>query len=193
MLHVYSFVCVLLAGIVRGFSGFAFATLAIMSLSLLLPLSTVVPAVFLLEVVAGIHLLPAVRKAVEWRSIGLVVGSSIVFTPLGVYALSSVPAEPMKVVLAVFSLISAALLFFGYQLRRMPTRAEATATGSLAGLLNGAFGIGGWPIIIFFLARPWLWRLVAHRSLYLFWRWIFQAYCFFLLLTSTRLIVFCFL
>ena len=154
MLHVYSFVCVLLAGIVRGFSGFAFATLAIMSLSLLLPLSTVVPAVFLLEVVAGIHLLPAVRKAVEWRSIGLVVGSSIVFTPLGVYALSSVPAEPMKVVLAVFSLISAALLFFGYQLRRMPTRAEATATGSLAGLLNGAFGIGGWPIIIFFLGSP---------------------------------------
>jgi len=154
MLYFYAFACVLLAGIVRGFSGFAFASLAIMSLSFFLPLSAVVPTIFLLEVVAGIHLLPAIWRTVEWRSIGLIVGSSIAFTPLGVYALSSFPAEPMKVVLAVFSLIAATLLFFGYQLRRMPTRVEAAATGSFAGLLNGAFGIGGWPIIIFFLGSP---------------------------------------
>ena len=36
----------------------------------------------------------------------------------------------------------------------MPGRASTVATGAASGLLNGAFGIGGPPVILFFFASP---------------------------------------
>jgi len=143
--------CVFLAAIVRGFSGFAFAMLTITSISVALPPATVVPAMFLLEVAAGIHLLPSIWKHVHWRSIGVIVGTAIACTPVGVYLLANVPAQPMKIALAIFVFASAAVLMTGAQMRRMPTTMETAATGAASGLLNGAFGMGGPPVIIFFL------------------------------------------
>lgn len=154
MVFVYAFVCILLAGIVRGFSGFAFAILVVISLSFVLPPTTIVPAVLLLEVVAGLHLLPSIWNRIHWKSIIIIVLASVVFTPLGVYLLTSVPARPMTLGLAVMTFVAAAVLATGYQLKRMPTALETAATGASAGLLNGAFGIGGPPIIIFFLGSP---------------------------------------
>jgi uncharacterized membrane protein YfcA len=154
LIYVYAFLCVLVAGIVRGFSGFAFAFIAVISLSFALPPATIVPAVFLLEVAAGLHLLPSIWKSVHWQSIRVMSLFAILCTPLGVYVLTNVPEEPMKIALAIFGVVAAAVLLTGYQLKRMPTTAETAATGAAAGLLNGAFGIGGPPIIIFFLGSP---------------------------------------
>jgi uncharacterized membrane protein YfcA len=151
---VYAFACVFLAGIVRGFSGFGFALLAIISISFVLPPATIVPAMFALEVAAGIHLLPSIWKDIHWRSIAVIVVSAIACTPIGVYVLANVPAEPMKLALAVIVFVTAAALMAGFQMKRMPTPVETAATGAAAGLLNGAFGIGGPPIIVFFLGSP---------------------------------------
>ena len=152
--YVYAFVCVLLAGIVRGFSGFAFAALVVISVSFVMPPVTVVPAVLILEVIAGLHLLPSIWRSVHWQSISIIVAAAVLATPFGVYVLANVPAEPMKLGLAVITFAAAAILLTGYQLKRMPRPAETAATGVAAGLLNGAFGIGGPPIIIFFLGSP---------------------------------------
>lgn len=152
--YVYAFICVFLAGIVRGFSGFAFAALVVISVSFVLPPMTVVPAVLILEVIAGIHLLPSIWRTVHWQSILIIVAASVIATPFGVYVLANVPAEPMKLALAVITFVAAAVLATGYQLKRMPRPAETAATGVAAGLLNGAFGIGGPPIIVFFLGSP---------------------------------------
>jgi uncharacterized membrane protein YfcA len=151
---IYAFICVFLAGIVRGFSGFGFALLTIISISFVLPPATIVPAMFALEVAAGINLLPSIWRDIHWRSIAVIVGSAIICTPLGVYVLAHVPAEPMKLALAAIVLITAAVLMSGFQMKRMPTTMETTATGATAGLLNGALGIGGPPIIVFFLGSP---------------------------------------
>lgn len=153
-IYIYAFVCVFLAGVVRGFSGFAFAFIVVISLSFVLPPATIVPAVFLLEVAAGLHLLPSIWSSIHWQSIRILALLAILFTPLGVYVLTQVPEEPMKLALAVFGVLAAAVLLTGYQLKRMPTPAETAATGAAAGLLNGAFGIGGPPIIVFFLGSP---------------------------------------
>ena len=148
---LYACACVLFAAIVRGFSGFGFAMLTITSISVALPPATGVPAMFLLEVAAGVHLLPSIWKHVHWRSIGILVGMGIAFTPPGVYLLANVPADPMKVALSVVVFASAAVLLAGVQMKRMPTSMETAATGAASGLLNGAFGMGGPPIIVFFL------------------------------------------
>jgi uncharacterized membrane protein YfcA len=56
------------------------------------------------------------------------------------------------VALGVFVLASAILLAQGYALKRMPGTAATLATGAAAGLLNGGFGIGGPPVILFFFS-----------------------------------------
>jgi len=150
----YSLVVVLLAAIVRGYSGFGFSLLAVTGLSLTLAPAEVVPSIFMLEIAASLHLLPGIWKEIHWRSIGWLLAGCLVATPLGVWLLASVPVAPMKVALGAIVLLSALLLARGYALKTMPNRAATLATGAASGLLNGGFGIGGPPVVLFFFASP---------------------------------------
>jgi len=150
----YSMIVVLLAAIVRGYSGFGFSLLAVTGLSLTLSPVEIVPSIFLLEVAASLHLLPGIWKHIHWRSIGWLLLGCFVATPLGVWLLASVPVAPMKVALGFFVLVSAILLAQGYALKRMPGVGATFATGAASGLLNGGFGIGGPPVVLFFFSSP---------------------------------------
>src|SRR3954452_1290136 len=89
--------CVFAAAIVRGYSGFGFSLLAITSLSLMLPPAEIIPPIFMMEVAASLSLLPGIWKDIHWRSLGLLGAGCLVGTPIGVWLLASVPAEPMKI------------------------------------------------------------------------------------------------
>ncbi|WP_421695144.1 sulfite exporter TauE/SafE family protein [Aestuariivirga sp.] len=145
---------VFLAAIVRGYSGFGFSLLAITSLSLIFPPARIIPAIFLLEIAASLHLLPAIWGHVHWRSIGFLAAGTLLGTPLGVYALANVPPAPMTLALALFVLLATGLLWRGFALARMPNAPATVAVGAAAGLANGAFGIGGPPVILFYFASP---------------------------------------
>ncbi len=154
LLLVYGSLCVFGAAVVRGYSGFGFSLLSITALSLILPPVTVVPSIFLLEVAASIRLLPEVWGQVHWRSIRVLLVGCLVATPLGVWALANAPVTPMKLALAAFVLLSAILLTRGVALRSMPGTAGTFGTGVATGLLNGGFGMGGPPLVIFYLSTP---------------------------------------
>ena len=146
--------CVFAAAIVRGYSGFGFSLLAITSLSLMLPPTQIIPPIFMMEVAASLSLLPGIWKEIHWRSLGLLGVGCLVGTPIGVRLLASVPAAPMKMALASAVLVSVGFLWFGYTRKKMPSATETIATGGISGLLNGALGIGGPPIVIFFFNSP---------------------------------------
>ncbi len=150
----YGMAVVLAAAAVRGYAGFGFSLLAVTGLSLTLPPAEVVPSIFMLEIAASLHLLPGIWKEIHWRSIAWLLVGCFIATPLGVWLLASVPEAPMKVALGLFVLISAILLVQGYALKRMPGRAATLATGAASGLLNGGFGIGGPPVVLFFFSSP---------------------------------------
>lgn len=150
----YALCCVFVAALARGFSGFGFTLLSIMSLSFVLPLTTIVPAMVILEIAAGIKLLPAIWRHVHWRSINVLVLSSVVSTPLGAYLLASVSADAVKVVLAVLIVACCIVLISGYKLKKMPSVLQTAVTGAGAGVLNGSLGLGGPPVIVFFLGSP---------------------------------------
>jgi uncharacterized membrane protein YfcA len=150
----YGLVCILVAAFVRGYSGFGFSLLAITALSLRLAPAEIVPSIFLMEIAASLHLLPSIWREIHWRAIGVLLVGYTVAVPLGVWLLASMPQAPMKVALGVFVLASALLLMRGFALKRMPGPAATVATGGVSGLLNGAFGIGGPPVILFFFSSP---------------------------------------
>ena len=145
---------VFLAAIVRGYSGFGFALLAITALSLIYRTSEVVPAIFLLEIAASVHLVPTIWREVHWRSLLPLMAGALIGTPLGVHALANAPEAPMRLALALFVLAATILLWRGFSLKRMPNAPATVAVGTATGLANGAFGMGGPPVVLFYFASP---------------------------------------
>jgi len=154
ILLAYGMACVFGAAIVRGYSGFGFSLLAITALSLAMEPKDVIPAIFMMEIAASLHLLPGIWREVHWRSISLLLIGCIVATPIGVWILASAPAAPMKIALAVAVAVAAVMLWRGFRLERTPGLAATIATGAASGFLNGGLGIAGPPVILFYFSSP---------------------------------------
>jgi len=145
---------ILVAGIIRGYSGFGFSMVAVMSLSLIFPPVEVVPLILVLEIVASVSLLPRVWRQVDWRSLLWLSMGVLLGTPAGVYLLANVPARPMRAAIAITVMTLVVLLWRGFALKTMPGRNQTLFTGVASGLLNGAATIGGPPVILFYLSTP---------------------------------------
>jgi uncharacterized protein len=154
MLLAFACLIIFLAAIVRGFSGFGFSLLSITALSLIYTPAEIVPSIFMLELAASANLLPSVWKDIHWKSLGPLTLGCLIATPIGVYFLAHLPAAPMQFALAIFVLVATALLWRGFALKSMPGPIASTLVGAASGLSNGAFGIGGPPVILFYFASP---------------------------------------
>jgi uncharacterized protein len=151
-----AFAClvVFLAAIVRGYSGFGFSLLTVTALSLVYPPAEIVPSIFMLELAASANLLPGIWKDIHWKSLGPLTLGCLIATPIGVWALAHFPSAPMQIALSLFVLIATYLMWKGFALKSMPGPIASTAAGAASGLANGAFGIGGPPVILFYFASP---------------------------------------
>jgi uncharacterized protein len=145
---------IFLAAIVRGFSGFGFSLLAITAISLILPVAQIVPSIFLLEIAASLNLIPGIWREIHWGSLRWLMVGYVVGLPVGGYALIHAPAEPAQIVLGIFVIGTAILMLRGFHLERTPGAGASTGTGVASGVLNGAFGIGGPPVILFYFSAP---------------------------------------
>jgi len=123
-------------------------------LSLVLPPLQVVPMVLMFEVATSIGLLRHVWREVEWRSLWLLLAGTCAATPLGIYALAALPADALRIALALVVFAAAILIWRGFVLDRTPGRSATVGVGLLAGFLNGSMAIVGPPVILFYFATP---------------------------------------
>ena len=151
---LYGVAAVLAGAWLKGYTGFGASMLWMTSLSLVLPPLQVVPMVLMFEVVTSIALLPQVWKDVRWRSIGLLLLGTWAATPIGIHALSSLPAAPIRMALAAVVFIAAFLILRGFALTKEPGRLATAGVGLMAGVLNGSMGIVGPPVILFYFSSP---------------------------------------
>jgi uncharacterized protein len=151
-----AFACLIIfcAAIVRGFSGFGFSLLTITALSLIYAPAEIVPSIFMLEVAASLNLLPGIWKDIHWKSLLPLTTGCLIATPFGVWLLAHVPPAPMQLAISLFVLTATFLMWQGYALKSMPGTVASTAVGAASGLANGAFGIGGPPVVLFYFASP---------------------------------------
>jgi len=141
-----------LGALARGYSGFGFSAILVSSWALVTdPARAVVVALFL-EVTASLMQAVSVWKDVPWKRIGLLMAGAIIGTPLGVYLLATMPREPLKLGIALFVLISAALLYRGYRVRSAAGNGSIAAVGVASGVANGAVAMGGLPVALFLTA-----------------------------------------
>jgi len=150
----FALCCIFAAAVVRGYAGFGFSLLSVTALSILLEPRQIIPTIFILEVCASIHLLAINWRHVHWHALGWLVVGCLIGTPIGVYALARVPAAPLKVALAGVVVTIAILLSRGFTLKALPGRPGTVGTGLVSGVLNGALGVGGPPVVILFFSTP---------------------------------------
>ena len=151
---LYCVVAVLAGAWLKGYTGFGASMLWMTSLSLVLPPLQVVPMVLMFEVATSITLLPQIWRDVRWRSIALLLLGTWAATPIGILALTSLPATPIRLALAIVVLVAAVLILRGFTLSKEPGRPATVGIGLMAGALNGSMGIVGPPVILFYFSSP---------------------------------------
>jgi uncharacterized membrane protein YfcA len=146
---------IFLATLIRSAFGFGEALVAVPLLALLMPVEIAAPLAVLLSVtVAGIILVQDWHK-VHIRSAWWLVLSTMFGIPFGLLLLTAVPERVVKATLAVVI-----IAFSVYCLARR-TRLElkndrfAWLFGFSAGVLGGAYGMNGPPLVIYGALRRW--------------------------------------
>jgi uncharacterized membrane protein YfcA len=140
------------AAFLRGFTGFGFALAAVPALSLMLNPVVVVPCTLILGALAGVQVLPKLRHLVHWRSVWILVAGSLVGSPVGIWLLTTLPANTMRAGIGVVLMVAVAVLWRQPRLANSPPTALGLATGFISGMLNGSTALAGPPVILFFLS-----------------------------------------
>ena len=148
----YAFLAILIAAVIRGYSGFGFSALTVTSLSLILPPAEVVPTAFLLEIAASMFMLPMVWRSIDWQKLNWLVLGIFAGTPAGLLFLAEVPQDPVRFTISGLVLVACFLLWKNVRIRSEGGRKRLLVVGGFSGLVNGAAGIGGLPIVLFLLS-----------------------------------------
>lgn len=151
---VFAFLAVTFSAYLRGVTGFGFGIAAVPLLSILLPPALAVPLVLMLQLFVSLGSLPSCVPIAHWRSIGVLSVGAVIGTPLGMAALALLPADAMRLAIAVLVCVAVFLLWSGSAWARMPGRLATMAIGVVSGLCNGTAAMPGPPVIIYYLSSP---------------------------------------
>jgi len=153
MIHIMA--VLFLATFVRSAFGFGEALIAVPLLSLIMPVDVAAPLAVLVSITVALVVLVQDWRHVHVRSAGRLVVSTLVGTPLGLLLLTRVDGAIVKgglgaliVTFSLYSLLS----------RRKAALADdrlAWTFGFAAGVLGGAYGMNGPPLVIFGALRGW--------------------------------------
>lgn len=136
--------------------GFGLALVAMPLLTLILSLQTTAPLVALVGTTTGLIIV-----AQDWREIDLIASwrlilAAIAGVPVGLWVLVMAPPALVTRVLGVLLILYSLYQLLRPSLMTLPHSGWAYLCGFIAGVLGGAYNIGGPPIVIYGTLRRWL-------------------------------------
>ena len=144
-----------LATIIRSAFGFGEALIAVPLLALVVPIEIAVPVAVLASItVALIAVLQDWRK-IHIQSAGLLVLPTFVGIPLGLVLLRTVAEPIIKMVLAAVIIAFSVHALLGRKHRELKNDKFAWLFGFGAGVLGGAYGMNGPPLVLYGSLRGW--------------------------------------
>lgn len=141
---------VLLAGFLRGLTGFGFALVAVPIVSTLVEPQIVVPMILIHGVVTSIPLLIHARREMQPLRIWPLMLGAIIGAPIGSYLLVALDADTLRLLIGIVALGFALLLLAGFSRPVKQERLAFLPVGFLSGVLNGSSSLAGPPVILFF-------------------------------------------
>jgi|SRR5438874_1909248 len=146
---------VFLATLVRSAFGFGEALVAVPLLAFVIPVPVAVPLATLLSVtVAGLILVQDWRH-VHARGAWRLVAATLPGIPLGLLLLTAAPAPVVKAVLAAVIIAFSTYCLLARMRPRLGDDRLAWAFGLSAGVLGGAYGMNGPPLVVYGALRGW--------------------------------------
>ncbi len=142
----------IVAGVMRGYSGFGTAVILAPVYSLLWGPRAGVPIMLLMELLVSVQLLPGAIKDADRRVVLPLGGAAALATPLGAWILLTADGESLRRFIGGFVLVFGLLLMSGWRYRGSRPLPLNLFVGTLAGLLKGSTGMSGPPVILYLLA-----------------------------------------
>jgi uncharacterized membrane protein YfcA len=141
-----------IAGLVRGFSGFGSALIYMPLISVLYGPKVAAPTLLLIDTIYSlpftVHAAPQCNpREVAWVSL-----AGFVFLPIGVMALVYIDAILLRWFIVALVLLALVALISGWRYHGRPTVPASLATGAIAGFGGGAVQIAAPPLLIFWLS-----------------------------------------
>lgn len=143
------------ASLIRSAFGFGEALVAVPLLALLIPVEIAAPVAVLASITIALIAVIQDWRKIQLRSALWLVAPTLIGIPLGLTMLKTVAAPVVKTILA-----AVIIAFSAYSLIR-PRRRELTNDhfawlfGFGAGILGGAYGMNGPPLVIYGSLRRW--------------------------------------
>ena len=154
-LHVL--LVVFLATLVRSTFGFGEALIAVPLLAFTIPIAVAAPLAVLLSITIAAVVVAQDWRKIHLRSTGWLLAPTFLGIPLGIVLLRSAHQNLVKGALAIII-----VAFSGYFLAgktqpelRNESRAWLLGCGFIAGVLGGAYGMNGPPLVIYGSMRRW--------------------------------------
>jgi uncharacterized protein len=143
-----------IAGVMRGYSGFGSAVMLAPAYSVLWGPRIGVPVVLLLELFVSAQLLPKAFGQADRRVMVPIGSAAALFTPVGAFILLTADQDLLRRFIGGFVLVFGLLLMSGWRYHGSRPLPLNVAVGTAAGLLKGATGVSGPPVILYLLAGP---------------------------------------
>ena len=147
---------VFVATLVRSAFGFGEALIAVPLLALCIPLQVAAPLAVLLSITIAAIVVVQDREQIHLRNAAWLIAATLPGLPLGLLLLTSSHQQAVKCALGAIILSFAAFSLLGRApLPRAEHRRWLITCGFCAGILGGAYGMNGPPLVVYGSMRRW--------------------------------------
>jgi uncharacterized protein len=151
---------VAVASFVHGLAGFGIGLVSLAFLPFVMSPVTAVVLMTIYTVVFSLGMLVPLRRQVQIRSLLLLGAGTVAGTPVGVWILAALPAATPTRLIGLALVAIVALEWLGFYPERLNGRGWALSAGVAAGVVGGAVGTPGPPVILYTTSQAWSPRAV---------------------------------
>jgi len=148
------------ASFVQGLAGFGIGLVSLAFLPFLMEPATAVVLMTVYAAVFTVVIFIPLRRDFTLHGMRELVVGTIVATPAGVWLLAGLPPHALKRLIGLVLLAIVALEWLGLYPTRLRSRGWGFGAGLAAGLIGGAVGTPGPPVILYAAAQDWSPRTV---------------------------------
>ena len=143
-----------LAGLVRGFSGFGTAMVFLPFAASVMPPIWAITVLITMDLIAPLFMAPKTVKDCDIGDVIRLGVGCLVGLPFGVAVLMLFEPEMFRYAVSGLTFVLLLLLVTGIRFRGELTRSLIYGVGGISGVLGGAVGLPGPPVIMLYLASP---------------------------------------
>lgn len=144
-----------LATLIRSVFGFGEALVAAPLLALMAPVETAAPLAVLVSITVASIVLASDWRKVHIRSAGWLLFPTFFGIPVGLLLVKTIPQPAVKGTLAVLIISFSAYSLLRSEHRELKDDRYAWLFGFTAGVLGGAYGMNGPPLVLYGFLRRW--------------------------------------